>query len=184
MNSLFKQSVGVITLLIGLSWSAAFGQSAFDSAFKNTGPYNDVIVKKILSTDTLILQSEKNERVQLIGLRAPETPKKKTTAERDSNVPKEPVDPMTSIEEQALEFAKDLLEGRHVRLEFDVERNSENHATLAYVFLLNDNTFANAEILRHGFAHLSVRPPNTKYADELRVAYKEAQTEKRGLQGQ
>jgi micrococcal nuclease len=183
MRPLFKQSLIVIALSAGLLWGRAFGQSAFDAIF-NTGGYEDVIVQEVLKADTLVLQNERKERVKLIGLRAPEAPKKKKMDERDTNAPPKPVDPFNSIEEQALEFAKELLEGRHVRLEFDVERNNEDHAAWAYVFLLKDNTFVNAEILRQGFARLSVHPPNTKYADGLRAAYKEAQTEKRGLQGQ
>ena len=66
---------------------------------------------------------------------------------------------------------------------FDSEKNSEDYKTLAYVFLLEDDTFVNAEILRQGFAFLSIRPPNMKYAKELREAYKEARAEQRGLQG-
>ncbi len=46
------------------------------------------------------------------------------------------------------------------------------------------NDFLNAEILRQGFANLSIRPPNMKFAKELREAYREARAEKRGLQGQ
>jgi len=169
----------------------AFGESNFDFFFKNdAAQYKDAIVEEILSTDTFRLKGavgEKGEVIKLIGLRAPKPPKKKTEDIKRNEfgvVIKKPVTPLTPVEKKAFEFARELLEGRHVRLEFDAEKNGEKHETLAYVFLLEENIFVNTEILRHGFAHLRIRPPNMKYADELREAYKEARSEQRGLQGQ
>ena len=164
-------------------------ESNFDFFFKISEQYKDVVVLEILSTDTIRLQGkigEKNELIKLIGLRAPKPPKKTKDIKRNDfgAVIREPVDPLTPIEEKAFEFVRELLEDRHVRLEFDSEKNSEDHNTLAYVFLLEDDTFVNAEILRQGFAHLSISPPNMKYAEELREAYKEARAEQRGLQAQ
>ena len=189
MCSWLKQFL-VVLLLIVLCSGLAFGESNFDFFFKNAAQYKDVTVEKILSTDTFRLKGdigEKGEVIKLIGLRAPKPPKKKTEDIKRNElgiVIKKPVTPLTPIEEKAFEFARELLEGQHVRLEFDSERKGENHETLAYVFLLENNICVNTEILRHGFAHLSIRPPNMKYADKLREAYKEARNEQRGLQGQ
>ena len=170
--------------------SAAFGESNFDFFFKTAEQYKDVVVKEVLSADTIRLQGkvgEKDELIRLIGLRAPEPPKKKTEDIKRNEyglVIKEPVSPLTPLEKKAFEFVRELLEGRHVRLEFDVEKNSEDHKTLAYVFLLENDTFVNAEILRHGFAYLSIHPPNMKYAEKLRKAYQEARAQQKGLQGE
>ena len=189
MRSLPKQFIIALSLIILYS-GLAFGESNFDFFFKNSAQYKDVIVEKILSTNTFRLKGkigEKGKVIKLIGLRAPKPPKKKTENIKRNEfgiVIKDPVTPLTPLEEIAFEFAQELLEGQHVRLELDTEKMGENNETLAYVFLLEDNTFINTEILRHGFAHLSIRPPNTKYADELRAAYKEARSEQRGLQGQ
>ena len=81
-------------------------------------------------------------------------------------------------------FAQKLLEGKRVRLEFDTEKKNDNYETLAYVFLPKDSLFVNAEIIRQGYAELSMSPLNTKYADQLREAYKEAKGEHRGLYDQ
>jgi len=168
----------------------AHSQSNIDFFFKNSAQYKDVVVKEIRSTNTFVLQEkvgEKGEVIKLIGLSAPDAPKKKTEdIKRDQFgfTIKEEVSPFTTIEESAMEYVKELVEGQHVRLEFDAEKNSEDFITLAYIFLLKDDTFVNAEILRQGFANLHIRPPNTKYASQLREAYKEARAEKRGLQGQ
>lgn len=138
-------------------------------------------VKKVINADTLILEDDK--RIKLIGLEAPKTPKPKTPKTDEHNIIIEEINPITTIEEQALDFARHLSEDEYVRLEFDAESKDRNLETLAYVFL-EDGTFVNAEILRQGFANLKIIPPNTKYAKLLRQAYQEAHREKRGLQGE
>ena len=180
----------IVLFPIVLCSGIASGESNFDFFFKNSEQYKDVIVEEVLSADILRLKGrvgEKGEIIKLIGLKAPKAPKKKGE-DIDRNelgiVIKEPVTPLTPIEEKAFEFARELLEGQHVRIEFDADKEGEKHRTLAYVFLLENDVFVNTEILRHGFAHLSISPPNTKYADKLRDAYKEARKEQRGLQGQ
>lgn len=189
MRPWLKQLV-IVSFLTVLCFGPAFGESNFDFFFKNDARYRDVIVDEVLSADTLRLRGEigdKGEVIKLIGLRAPKPPKKRTVdIERDDlgMAIKKPATPMTSIEEKAFEFVRELLEGQHVRLEFDAEKMGETGETLSYVFLAGNNLFVNAEIVRQGFAHLSIRPPNTKYDDELREAYKEARDEQRGLQGQ
>ena len=152
----------------------------FDDPFDEEKRYE---VKKVVRADKLILDN--NKAVTLIGLRAPEPPERDRTVERDKYgfVVKKNVDPRIAIEIRALEFARELLEGRKVRLEFDYQKRDEDFNTIAYVFL-PDGRMANIEILRTGFAHLKIRPPNLKYADQLREAYREARREQRGLQGQ
>jgi len=189
MHFVQKQLI-IFTCLILFCPGAVSSETNLDFFFKDTAQYQDVIVDEIRSTDTILLREnvgEKREILKLIGLRAPEAPKrKKVDLDRDQYgfVNKKEVSPLTPIEEQAYDFVKELLEGQHVRIEFDSDKKAENHATYAYVFLLDDNTFVNTEILRQGFAHLQIRPPNTKYAKQLREAYKEARSEKRGLQGE
>jgi micrococcal nuclease len=176
--------------LASLVHNPACAQSSFDILFKSEAQYADVVVEEILTTDTLALQGrmgEKREVIKLIGLQAPNAPRKRKTDIKRNElgmVIKEPVTPETPLEENVFEFVRNLLVGRHVRLEFDTEKKDEDFQTFAYVFLKDDGTFVNAEILRQGYAYLQIRPPNIKYADELRQAYKEARDEKRGLQGQ
>jgi len=184
-----QKQLFIFTCLILFCPGTASSETNLDFFFKNTSQYQDVIVDEIRSTDTILLKGdvgEKGEVLKLIGLRAPQAPKiKKIELNRDQYgfTKKEAVSPLTPIEEQAFDFVKELLEGQHIRIEFDSDKKAENQATYAYIFLLEDNTFVNSEILRQGFAHLQIRPPNTKYAKQLREAYKEARFEKRGLQG-
>jgi len=189
MSHLCKFAV-IFTGFFILFTSTAFSESNIDFFFKSSALYKDVIIKKVRSTDTFVLQEKIGEKglvIKLIGLSAPKVPRKKTEdIKRDQYgfAIKEEVILLTPIEERAIEYVKELVEGQHVRLEFDAEKKGEGFETLAYVFLLKDDMFVNAQILRQGFANLQIRPPNTKYATELRNAYKDARAEKRGLQGQ
>ena len=149
--------------------------------FQDQSEYQELLVVRVVSANTLVL--ENRERVVLIGLRAPEPPPRKEVEVDQHNIIVKKIDPEKSLEELSYNFAKDLLEGKKVRLEFDVQPKDDEFNTLAYVFL-PDGTMANAEILRQGYADLRTIPPNTKYADQLRAAYQEARKEKRGLQGQ
>ncbi len=144
--------------------------------------YKNAVVERVISADTIRLES--GEKIKLIGLRAPEIPRRRK-AERDKfGFIIEEENPLTSVEEKAFDFVRSLLEGETVRMEFDVQKKSRDLSTFAYVFLIKKKTFVNTEILKQGFAFLQIRPPNTKYAQDLRDAYKEARREKRGLQGE
>ena len=175
-----------LSFLIFLSFTTLVfaGESNLDLLSDNLKTYKNIKVDKVLSADTIRLDND--EYVKLIGLQAPEAPKRTSDITRDEHgfIVKPKVNPEDPIEEQALAFTKGLLEKQYVRLEFDTNKKSDDFKTFAYVFLVKDNTFANAEILRQGYANLSLSPPNTKYADQLRAAYKEARREKKGLQGE
>jgi micrococcal nuclease len=153
--------------------------AADDFYFTSTKKYDHVLVEKVITTDTIRLEG--GEKIKLIGLKAPRPPRrdKIETDERGFIVVPEDVNPETPIEQRALDFAKALLEGKYVRLEFDTQRKTDNFETLAYVYL--DKALVNAEILKQGFADLQIAPPNLKYAELLRAAYREGRTEKRGL---
>jgi len=177
----FIISLGLIFILLKPVWA----QSDFAAFFNSAEQYQNVVVEKVLSVDTIMIKG--NEKVKLIGLIAPELPhrfKKERDRDQYGFRIEKPVSPIISIEQRAIEYVEGLLFKKHIRLEFDVERINDNFRTLAYIFLKEDDTFVNAEIIRQGFANLSIRPPNTKYSKELRTAYQEAKQEKRGLRGE
>ena len=152
-------------------------------SFKSSEQYQKVLVQRVISADTLELET--GEKVRLIGIKAPEAPKRR---QQDITRDKfgftiEEKNPLTPIEEQAFDFVRELLEDKFVRLEFDSQKAGDDYVTLAYVFRVEDSLFVNTEILKQGFAALRIRIPNTKYKEELRAAYRESRREKRGLQG-
>lgn len=148
---------------------------------RQSSDYESIVVEKVYSADTIRL--ENTELIRLIGLKAPKAPKPKKQIVNEYGIVIKTVDPTVSVDEKAFNFAKELLQGKTVRLEFDAQKTDEEFYTLAYVFL-PDGTMANEEILRQGFAQLKLMPLNNKYSDLLREAYQEARREKRGLQGE
>lgn len=151
-----------------------------------SGKYDKIRIKTVVSADTIILDND--EKIKLIGLKAPEPPKKKKEEIKRNEygfIIEEPEEsPVIPVEEKAYNFAFELMAGKEVRIEFDEQKKNEQFLTLAYVFLFDDHTLVNEEILRQGYAHLQIRPPNLKYENRLREAYQEARRERRGLQGE
>ena len=178
MNLIFQT---LLLIFLSLFPNTSFAESNVDIFFKSDNQYKDVVVEEVISTDTIRLET--GETIKLIGLHSPEMKRKKESAELDEyhfEVEK-PEDPETPVEEQAFDFANNLLKGKHIRLEFDVQKKDAEHRTLAYVFLVEDNTFVNTEIIRRGYAYLQIRPPNSKYDQKLREAYQEARKELHGF---
>jgi len=139
--------------------------------------YEDILVKRVVDGDTVVL--ENGQRLRLIGIDTPEI-HESDKLYRDSRRSGEDVKKIKQMGEQSFAFTRRLLEGKRVRLEFDVEKYDKYNRLLAYVFL-KDGTFANAEIVKQGYASLLTYPPNVKYAEEFLVLYRQAREEKRGL---
>jgi micrococcal nuclease len=81
---------------------------------------------------------------------------------------------------EAANFTKKILQGRRVRLEYDVQPRDRYGRILAYVYL-EDGTFFNAELVRQGYARIATYPPNVKHADEFVRLEREAREANRGL---
>lgn len=147
----------------------------------DTLKYEDVRVERVLRADTILLES--GETIKLIGLRAFGDVSRKKRVNRDENgfVIEERVAVEKTPVEQSLDFVVELLEGKKIRVEFDVEQKDENFRSLAYVFLVADNTFVNAQILSQGHADLQIQAPNLKYATQLREAYRQGRAYTHGM---
>ena len=91
--------------------------------------------------------------------------------------------PMRGVEPYGMEAAeanRKLVDGKTVRLEFDVQQFDKYGSTLAYVYL-EDDTFVNAWLVEHGYAMVMTVPPNVKYQDLFLRLQREAREERRGL---
>lgn len=88
------------------------------------------------------------------------------------------VDP-EPLGQAAAEFNRRLVEGRVVRLEYDVQTHDRYGRLLAYVYV--GEMMVNAELLRMGFAQPLTIPPNLKHVDRFRALAEEARRERRGL---
>ena len=91
--------------------------------------------------------------------------------------------PMRGVEPYGMEAAeanRKLVDGKTVRLEFDVQQFDKYGRTLAYVYL-EDGTFVNAWLVEHGYAMVMTVPPNVKYQDLFLRLQREAREAGRGL---
>ncbi len=179
-----RRYLGTIGIVVLLGLGGAPGVSAAPAWREVLGGWHekveDVLVVEVRSADTLVL--ENREVIRLIGLKAPPVPRREHPRRDEHGFFIKEDDPTVSVEERALRFVRELLEGRRVRLEYDEELKDEDFRTWAYVFVPGPKeVLANAEILRRGYADLRILPPNTRYADRLRAAYQEARREKRGV---
>jgi micrococcal nuclease len=152
-------------------------QTKITLPFGRSYDYNDILVKRVVDGDTL--QLETGERVRLIGIDTPEMHESEKLY-RDSQRTKTDIATIKELGRRAYEFTRDLVEGKRVSLEFDVEKHDKYDRILAYVYL-KDGTFVNAEIVKQGYASLMTYPPNVKYADLFLKLYQEARENQRGL---
>ena len=121
-------------------------------------------VSRIVDGDTIYVG---DESVRLIGIDTPET--------------KAPNTPVECFGKAATAEITRLVDGRRVRLEFDVERRDRYGRQLAYVYRRPDGMFVNAELVRRGFAGAATYPPNVEHADRFVRLEREARQAGRGL---
>jgi micrococcal nuclease len=159
-NKAYHSEQGKITLPFGKSYN-----------------YADILVVRAVDGDTLQLES--GERVRLIGIDTPEM-HESDKLYRDSQRTKQDIKTIKELGRRAYAFTRDLVEGKRVSLEFDVEKHDKYGRILAYVYL-KDGAFVNAEIVKQGYASLMSIPPNVKYADDFLKLYREARENNRGL---
>jgi micrococcal nuclease len=128
----------------------------------------DYTVSRVIDGDTIQLSN--GRMVRYIGIDTPET--------REKIGSKWVYEPKPYAEEAAA-FNKKLVEGKAVKLEFDVQKTDKYNRFLSYAYV--DNKMVNAEIVREGLAMLYTYPPNVKYTKKFLEAQKEARDNKRGL---
>ena len=153
------------------------GGGKFTIPFGKSYNYADIYVKRVIDGDTILLET--GERVRLIGIDTPEM-HESDKLYRDSQRTQQDISTIKELGLRAYKFTKNLVEGKRVSLEFDVEKYDKYERILAYVYL-KDGTFVNAKIVQEGYASLMTIPPNVKYADSFLKLYREARDNRQGL---
>jgi micrococcal nuclease len=126
-------------------------------------------VVSVVDGDTIwVVLNGEREKVRYIGIDAPET--------------QHPVKGVQAYGHEAKAANRKLVEGKTVRLEFDVGRRDKYGRLLAYVYL-EDGTFVNAWLVEQGYAQVMTVPPNVKYQDLFLKLQREARDTNRGLWG-
>jgi len=90
----------------------------------------------------------------------------------------DPAKPDERFGKEAVEFNKNLVEGKKVRLEYD-EKVQDKEFFLAYVY--QDNVFVNTEIIKQGYGSVFIISPNVKFASEFLKLEQEARQAKLGI---
>lgn len=126
-------------------------------------------VTKVVDGDTFWVDdgTEKGRKVRLIGVDAPES---RRTGRKDVGY----------YGKESKTFLIQLLSGKEVKLEYDVDPTDRYGRTLAYAYL-KDGTFVNAELVKQGYAMVLTVPPNVKFAEEFVKLQKSARSAQRGL---
>jgi micrococcal nuclease len=178
-KSLLFLALAVVLLALGcdLSKVTFTDEGKVSLPFGASYNYEDILVTRAVDGDTLKLES--GERVRLIGIDTPEMHESEKLY-RDSKRSGQDIATIQSLGRKAYKFTRELVEGKRVRLEFDVEKNDKYKRLLAYVYL-KDGTFVNAEIVKQGYGSLMTYPPNVKHVELFKDLYKEARENKRGL---
>lgn len=133
--------------------------------------YSQIKVLEVIDGDTIKLSN--GRLLRYIGLDTPELRIKKKGG--DFQYQPQPF----SLE--AKEFNRKLVEGKLIRIEFDLEKTDRYGRILGYCFF--EDTFVNARLIEQGYAVLSTRPPNVKYVEIFVAAQKKAREAKKGLWG-
>ncbi len=158
---------------------------------------NGVTVTAVLSGDTIELSN--GEIVRMLGIDSPEV-QKNMKLKRDLERSEESESELLEKGRQAKEFTKNLVEGKQVRLEFDLLERDNQGRLLANVYMLanaqvsslNDyriivdasgfkEVFVNATIINSGYAYPLTVLPNIKNVNYFFGLFKEAKQNNRGF---
>ncbi len=162
--SAFSKGILLLAILAALQ-PACYGQTA-------SAEHSGVIwytVTRVVDGDTFWIDDDSREglKIRLIGVDAPEP--------RNSGKKLKGY-----FGSESSGYLTQLIEGRKVRLEYDVSRYDRYGRTLAYVYL-DDGTFVNADLVKKGYATVMTMPPNVRHADEFVRLSEKARKQKRGL---
>lgn len=116
-------------------------------------------VARVVDGDTIVLES--GEHLRYIGIDSPE---------HDD-----------TLFAEARTLNQKFVEGKTVRLEYDVTKRDGYGRLLAYVWL--DQQMVNLELVKAGLARVYTFPPNVRYAQRFMAAQKEARSRKAGMWG-
>ena len=124
-------------------------------------------VPRVVDGDTIKIEYDnKQHSVRLIGIDTPES----VHSNSKKNIPEGKI---------VSDYTKMRLEGKEVKLEFDVQPRDKYNRLLAYVYI--DGKMFNKELLENGYARVATFPPNIKYVNEFTKIQKTAIRNNKGF---
>lgn len=123
-------------------------------------------VVRIVDGDTLHVRvGERIEKVRYIGVNTPELHHPSKGEEPGGR--------------EAAQVNRELVSGKRVRLELDVQERDRYGRLLAYVWV--GDVMVNAELVRRGYAQVMTVPPNVRHQDLFLKLQRDAREAGRGL---
>src|SRR6266849_4724470 len=123
-------------------------------------------VVRIVDGDTIHVRlSDRVEKVRYIGVNTPEVHHPRKGEEPGGR--------------EAAQVNRELVEGKRVRLELDVQSRDRYGRLLAYVWV--GDTMINAELVRLGYAQVMTVPPNVRYQSLFLNLQRDAREAVRGM---
>lgn len=140
-------------------------------------------VARVSDGDTVRLRfpDGHEERVRLIGIDTPEV-HESAKLERDAQRSGRDRATIQALGREAAAFTRQLVEGKPVEVESDVEKRDRYGRLLAYLWLPGGR-MVNVELVRDGYAQVLTVPPNVRYERLFRECQREAREAGRGLWG-
>lgn len=126
------------------------------------------MVSRVIDGDTVELAD--GRLVRYVGVDTPEVRRRSETGWVEDPEP---------FGREATDANRRLVEGKTVRLEYDVQTHDDYGRLLAYVYV--DGEMVNARLLEDGYAQPLTIPPNVKYAEQFRRLARDAREARRGL---
>ena len=134
------------------------------------GPYK---VQKVVDGDTFYIKKDGQDvKVRLIGVDTPESVAPAYSGKEN-----------TKEGEKAAEYLKDLIGGKTIYLEYDLDTYDQYGRLLAYDYKSDQETMVQRVLLSEGMAMVVTYQPNVKYADEFVKLQKEARENGKGFWG-
>jgi micrococcal nuclease len=167
MKRQIKYAVSLIAILTA-SLIINFSRHTNSTIQFNNSAHGYYNVSRVVDGDTIDLSN--GETVRYIGIDTPEIREKENSKWVYKPMP---------FAEKAKDFNRKLVEGKSVKLEFDVQKKDKYKRLLAYVYAGDE--MVNIEMARQGLAMIYTYPPNVKYSQRFLDAQREARDNKRGL---
>ncbi|MBI1737382.1 MAG: thermonuclease family protein [Candidatus Rokubacteria bacterium] len=124
------------------------------------------LVVRVVDGDTIHVRiGDRTEKVRYIGVNTPETHHPRRGVEAGGR--------------EAHEVNRQLVTGKRVRLELDVQERDRYGRLLAYVWV--GDVMVNAELVRLGYAQVMTVPPNVRYQSLFLARERDARQSGRGL---
>ncbi|MBE2278943.1 MAG: thermonuclease family protein [Ignavibacteriaceae bacterium] len=148
---------------------------------KNVVTQEELTVTKIVDGDTFrMIYGGEDISVRLIGIDTPES-RSNERAVNQATAQNTTVEEITKMGKRSAQFLRKLLPiGTKVKVELDIQKKDRYGRLLAYIYL-PDGKMVNEVIVMEGYASVSTYPPNVKYEERFRDAYRYAYENQVGL---